>query len=71
MAKKKIESYSQCILVQEGTGITRVETTGYIDARQATVGSRMTLKGVEGIWKVEKAGPAGPPPRHTSWGGMD
>ena len=30
MAKKKIEVFSQCMFVREGTGESRVETTAYI-----------------------------------------
>ena len=70
MAKKKIEIFSQCTLIREGTGESRVETTAYIDAKQAKVGARMTLKGVEGIWMIEKAGTPGPRPHHSG-GTMD
>lgn len=70
MSKKKIEVFSQCLFIKEGTGDTRVQTVGHIDAKQAKVGRRMTLKGVEGVWKIEKAGRPGPPP-NRSWGGMD
>lgn len=70
MSKKKIDSYSQCLFVQEGEG-PRIETTGYIDAKQARVGARMTLKGVEGTWIIEKAGPAGPAPHGGRLDAMD
>lgn len=71
MSRKKIESYSQCVFVQEREDDARVETTGYIDAKQARVGARMTLRDLEGTWTVERAGRPGPRPRHTSWGEMD
>jgi len=71
MSKKKIEIYSQCVFVKEDTGSSTVHTTAYIDAAEAKVGARMTLKGVEGIWMVESAGPPEPPPRHHAWGSMD
>jgi len=70
MAKKKIEVFSQCRFVREGTGDSVVTTIGYIDAKEAKVGRRMTLKGVEGIWQIEQAGTPGPPP-NRSWGMMD
>ena len=70
MSKKKIENWSQCRFVQEGTGDSTVETVAYIDAAQAKVGARMTLKGVEGIWRIESTGQPGPRPNH-GWGGMD
>lgn len=70
MSKKKIENWSQCRFVQEGTGEARVETVAYIDATQAKVGARMSLKGVEGTWRIEHAGQPGPRPNH-GWGGMD
>ena len=70
MAKKKIESYSQCRFVREGEGNARIETVAFIDAKEANVGTRMTLKGVEGIWQIEQAGEPGPRPNH-GWGGMD
>ena len=70
MAKKKIEIFSQCKFVREGTGNSRVETVAYVDAKLATVGTRMSFKGVEGIWMIERAGQPGPPP-NRSWGGMD
>lgn len=70
MAKKKIEMFSQCRFVKEGTGNSRVETVAYVDAKEAKAGRRMTLKGVEGIWMIEHAGPPGPPP-HQLRGGMD
>jgi hypothetical protein len=70
MAKKKIETFSQCRFVLEGTGDSRVETTAYIDAKEAKVGTRMTLKGKDGIWGIESAGQPGPPP-NRGWGGMD
>ena len=70
MAKKKIEVFSQCRFVEEREDDVRVETVGYIDAKEASVGKVMTLKGVEGIWKIEQAGRPGPPP-HWSGGSMD
>lgn len=70
MAKKKIETYSQCRFVKEDTGTSRVETVGHIDARAAKVGARVTLKGVSGTWRIEHAGSPGPRPNH-GWGGMD
>lgn len=70
MSKKKIEVWSQCRFIKEDTGDARVETVAYIDAAQAKEGARMTLKGVEGIWMIEKAGRPGPRPNH-GWGGMD
>jgi len=71
MAKKKIEVFSQCKFVLEGAGSSRVETVAYVDAAEAKVGARMTLKGVEGIWAIEQAGAPGPAPRHHAWGQMD
>ena len=70
MAKKKIESYSQCKFVKQDTGDTHVETTGYIDAKMAKVGSLVTLKGVEGVWRIDHAGEAGKRPNY-GWGQMD
>lgn len=70
MAKKKIESYSQCRFVREGDEGSRVETTAFIDAKEAKVGRRMTLKGVEGIWQIESAGQPRGRPNH-GWGQMD
>jgi hypothetical protein len=67
---KKIETYSQCRFVKEDTGASRVETTGYIDARAAKVGARMTLKGVPGTWRITHAGAPSSRPHH-GWGGMD
>lgn len=70
MSKKKIELWSQCRFVKEDTGDARVETTAFIDAKQARVGRRMTLKGVEGIWEIESAGEPRGRPNH-GWGAMD
>jgi len=70
MSKKKIETWSQCTFIKEGVDDTRVETTAYIDAKEAKVGTRMSLKGIEGIWMIEKVGRPGPRP-HWGWGGMD
>lgn len=69
---KKIETYSQCHFAQEREDGARVVTTGYIDAREARVGARMTLKGVEGIWTVTAAGVPGQAPVRTGReGSMD
>lgn len=62
---KKIESYSQCRFHRKVGEHGHVETVGYIDAKQAKVGRRMTLKGVEGIWTIVQAGKAGPPPHRV------
>ncbi len=70
MAKKKIETFSQCKFIREGTGDSRVETVAYVDAKLAKVGTRMSFKGVEGIWMIERAGEPGRAP-NRSWGGMD
>jgi hypothetical protein len=68
---KKIEKYSQCRFTRELDNGARMETTAYVDAREARVGTLVTLKGVEGVWAVASAGPPGPPPRHTNLGAMD
>jgi len=71
MSNKKIELYSQCNFVLEDTGNSQVSTMAYIDAAEAKVGARMTLKGKEGIWQIKSAGEPGPKPRHSRLDSMD
>lgn len=71
MSNKKIEIYSQCRFSRPSESGGTLETTAYIDAKEAKVGARMTFKGVEGLWTITNAGKPGPRPRHTSLGGMD
>jgi hypothetical protein len=70
MSKKKIEFWSQCRFIKEGTGDSEVSTVANIDAKQAKVGRRMTLKGVEGVWRITQASEPRERPNH-GWGGMD
>ena len=71
MSKKKIDLYSQCNFVLEGTGNSQISTMAYIDASEAKVGARMTLKGKEGIWQIKSAGQPQPKPRHARLDSMD
>lgn len=71
MSKKKIEVYSQCRFHRKHGTNGHVETVAYIDAKEARVGARMTLKGMEGIWTIVQAGPPGPPPHRTRLDAMD
>ena len=68
---KKIEVYSQCHFTRPSKNGSTLETTAYIDAKEAKVGARMTFKGVQGIWTVTRAGQPGPRPQSAMWGGMD